>query len=576
MNEEMHHPASHGGGDWPLRPVLLSAIGGMAGLAIQQWLGNGAMPPAADRLAVAVALGTSAIGFGIVAERVRLLWAVVFSIVTGAIAGFIIYWQGVPGGSADFLGWRLACLFLAIAIAAPLFQTARDEGRWHLPYRAVYGHALTNVVLWFAAWSFVAVVWLMSWLLAALFRLIKIDFLERLLGKEWFAALLLGAAFGAAVGLFRERDRILRLLQTVVTSVLSVLAPVLGAGLLLFLLALPFAGLDALWEATRATTPILLACVVAALILANAVIGTGESDSEDRSNRLLRYGAMALAVVMLPLAAITAVATGLRIDQHGFTPDRLWALTFVIFATAFGIAYLVSLVRGRADWATLARAANLRLAIAIAAAALFLATPIVSFNAIATADQVARLTTGRIKPDKFDWAALAFDFGAPGKAALKRLAHSADAATASRARSAAKASSRWEVASIDTLGDGAAALARRVRVQPRAVPLPDGLLASFRASATDKGSAALWYEPGGSSAILVTMGCERCPPAVAVSRRNATGDWHTEQSIVAEKARSADQDRAVAETLAKRGFDIRRVERRQVYVAGVPVGEPFE
>ena len=45
------------------------------------------------------------------------------------------------------------CVALAVAIAAPLFQTARDEGRAHFPYKAVHGHAWTNVVIWFAAWA---------------------------------------------------------------------------------------------------------------------------------------------------------------------------------------------------------------------------------------------------------------------------------------------------------------------------------------------------------------------------------------------------------------------------------------
>jgi hypothetical protein len=38
----------------------------------------------------------------------------------------------------------------------------------------------------------------------------------------------------------------------------------------LFVLALPFTGLNALWEATKSTTPILLFCVLGALVLANA------------------------------------------------------------------------------------------------------------------------------------------------------------------------------------------------------------------------------------------------------------------------------------------------------------------
>ncbi|NWM20069.1 DUF4153 domain-containing protein, partial [Escherichia coli] len=84
---------------------------------------------------------------------------------------------------------------------------------------------------------------------------------------------LIGLAFGSALGLLREHDAVVRLLQRVVATVLAVLAPVLAIGLGLFLLALPFTGLRALWDATQATTPLLLSCAVGGLILANAVIG---------------------------------------------------------------------------------------------------------------------------------------------------------------------------------------------------------------------------------------------------------------------------------------------------------------
>ena len=97
-------------------------------------------------------------------------------------------------------------LFLSIAIAVPLFQTARDEGAWRFPYADVHGHAWTNVVLWFACWLFVGIVFALAWLLAALFDLIGMHFLQRPARAHWFAAVLAGAAFGGALGLLRERD----------------------------------------------------------------------------------------------------------------------------------------------------------------------------------------------------------------------------------------------------------------------------------------------------------------------------------------------------------------------------------
>jgi len=567
------HPA------WPSRPAIMAAIGGASALAGQQILDGGQTPPSLTAIAIAIAIGTTAISFGFVAERLRLAWAVAFAIGTGSVAGLIVHWQGIPGGSPDFWDWRVASLFLAIAIASPLFQTARAEGRWRFPYSELHGHAWTNVVVWCAAWIFVGIVFALSWLLASLFNLIQIDFLERLLVKEWFVAPLFGTAFGGAVGLLRERDQVVRLLQNVVTAVLGVLAPVLGAGLIIFLAALPFMGLGALWDATRSTTPILLSCIVGALILANAVIGNG-AEGESR-NTVLRLGAAALAVVMLPLAIIAAIATGLRIGQYGFTPDRLWALTFVILATAYGLAYIAALVRGRGGWAAYAQSANITLGFAVAALALFLSTPILNFKALSTDDQVARLTSGAVSPEKFDWAALGFDFGGPGKAALQRLSRSGNTKIAERAKRALVADSRWDAPDGKSAGESPADFAKRLRVQPQPVPLPAGLIASFAVSTdteqTAKRPAVLWYRPGEKSAILVVGALGESSPDIQISRQNAKGEWeHDTSGGMPPISSESDANRKLAASLAKDGLEIRTVPRRQVFIGDVAVGEPFE
>lgn len=580
---------------WSIRPVMLAVIGAVAAFVIHHLVDGASLNAVTERYSIAIGLGTAATLFGFTAERLRLWWAIIFALLLGVAAGWIFYWQGIPGGSPNYWNWPLTSLFLAIAVMAPLFQTARDEGAWRFPYAELHGHAWTNVVLWFASWAFTGIVFAMSWLLAALFNLVKIDFLEKLLQKEWFIALLFGAAFGGAVGLLREHDRIVRTLQRVVTAVLGVLAPVLGVGLLIFLLLLPFTGLGALWEATRSTTPILLSCVIGALILANAVIGNGTED--EASNPVLRFGAMALGLVMLPLVVIAAIATGLRLQQYGFTPDRLWALTFIVMASAYGVAYIVSLARGRMTWGPLVRSANTLLAFGVAAVALFLATPLLSFNAISTDDQVARLTSGKVKPDKFDWAALAFDFGEPGRTALKRLAASRDPATAKLAKSAMGKTSRYEL--YDPNGAKAGKLASldgRLRILPRPVTLPDELreeLADWNGCPdTSDGSCVLVYQPNAEEAILLRGYCmarlskkpetDRQRSAIARGEDCGPRFFHREganweQGHASGSARYTDAQRAaLVPGLEAGAVEVRTVPRRQVFVGGVPVGEPFE
>lgn len=320
--------------DWPLRAWGLALLGGLVGLAVHFLLkADESLTPKGQmlniRMALAVFSGLASFMFGVLVERSRILWSVAFAALTGAIVAMTVYWNAPASWSGQEEPWRIGCALLCVAIAAPLFQAWRSQYRsredlWHIPYAVTHQYAWANVVLWFAAWAFVGVTWLMAFLLGALFELIGIDALNDLLAKDWMALVLSCAALGAGVALLRDREHILGLLQRVVTTILAVLAPVLAFGLIAFIIALPFTGLTPLWEATKSTTPILLGCVIGALCLANAVIG----DTEEQASQhpILRISALALGLSILPLALIAAISTGSRIHQYGLTPDRIWAV----------------------------------------------------------------------------------------------------------------------------------------------------------------------------------------------------------------------------------------------------------
>jgi Domain of unknown function (DUF4153) len=565
---------------WPLRPVVLGAIGLAAGLLAHAITGT-ASTLSAWQASLLMGVALSAMLAGFTLER-RLWWAsLLFSAGVGIVGGAVIWSNGSPGGWSAGEMWRMVSLLLAAAIAAPLFQAARDQARLHTPYASVHDHAWTNVVLFGACWLFVGIVFAMAWLLATLFGLIKIEFVRELLEKDWFWRGLIGLAFGAGLGLLRENDRVVRLLQRVVATVLGVLAPALAVGLVLFLLALPFTGLQALWDATSATTPVLLSCAIGALILANAVIGN--SAAEEKRFAPLRFGAMALAVTILPLGLLAATATGLRIGQYGYTPERLWGVVFVGIACFYGAAYLAALVRGRLRWGDPVRRANLMLAFVVCAVALVLATPIVSFNAIATRDQVARLESGKLSPEKFDWRALAFDFGAPGTAALARLKASANPAVRERAARAGRAENRWEV---DQAMPSRADLASHLRVLPAgSPPLPDALLdrlAQFRCGDADEAECTV-VVAGPAKVLVLRTFCfgdsypMLCDDTMELSLANGRWEQPGDRMMLrkddpAYKARVAARQKAYAAGQ----IDIRPVQRRQLFVGGQPVGVPFE
>ncbi len=552
------------GEDWPLRAWALAVAGAAVGLTVHFLTrGERSWQPTEDsfRLAVSAFLVIAGLAVAYTVERGRVLSSLAFGAVAGLIVGAVVYWNG---GQFDWSGgepWRLVCGLLTVAIAAPLFAAWRDSGGARaIAYPYAHNRAWTNVVLWFASWAFVGVVWLLAFLLGQLFALIGIKWLEDLIREDWFAMLLTGGAAGAAIGLLRDSETIIGTLRRVVTTVLGVLAPVLAIGLALFLIALPFTGLSPLWEATRSTTPVLLACIIGALILANAIIG--DSDADERKNPALRFGAMALGLAILPLGIIAAVSTALRIGQYGLTPDRLWAVVFTAIACAYGVAYLVALARGRVAWAAFVRPANLVLGIGLCAVAFLLSTPLLSFGAISTRDQLARLADGRTKPEKFDWRALRWDFGPAGKAAVEQLAKTgATPAIRTAAAKAAKAQSRYD----DDIEVASVPLEERMQILPKPVPLPEPLRAQLDTEGCRVGSpfCRLIYSAGAAEAILVR------PPNVQVWRL-ADGKWDNVRNY------SPNDYETGVVALNKGPIEVRTITRRQVFADGKPIGEPFE
>jgi hypothetical protein len=558
------HPA------WPLRAVLLAALGAAFGLLFY-WLGEGLDGPRAEdnplRVAAAAFVAVSGIVFAFSLERRRWPWSAGFAAAGGLVAGFVAGWNGSPDDWGAGEGWQFFSGILAVAIAVPLFQSIRDSRRHRPETAVVHAHIWTNLILWGAACAFVAATMLLTLLLAQLFNLIGIDFLSDLMEEGWFMWPLACGAFGGAVGLLRDRDQVLGTLQKVVRAVLSVLGPVLALGLALFVLALPFTGLQPLWDQTRATTPILLACILGAIFLANAVIGNA-ADEEARS-RVLLYAALALALVMVPLAFVAALSTAKRIGQYGLTPDRLWACVFVLAAAAFALAYLLAVVRGRAGWPEALRRANVRLAAGLCLLALFLALPIVSFGAISTRDQLARLQSGKIAPDRFDWAAMRFDFGPSGRRAIERLAASPNLVIRQRAREALRASTRWAMGPQERIGPERTARAKLDLRADGGAAIPSTLadLIGRSGQCYDQVCRVVFIEP--KRAALLRPQCGHC--AIYLFDAQPDGTWvqRLPRPVI------VTETRPMPDT-ARGRVEVRKVERQQLFVDGAPAGEAFE
>ncbi len=421
------------GPDWPLRPWLLAGLLGFAGLLIHLFTHESDDVPWQVAAAAFVFFGS--LGAAFTLERGRWKEPAAFALVIGLVMAGLA-WRAVRYGEhLPDEQYGFAAGVVATALALPLFQAGFVKRWLATSYAEIYHYIWTDAISAAGALAFTGLSWVALAILSKLFQLLKIDFLHDLMNDGWFGWTFSALAFGAALGVLRNELKVLAMLRTVVLLVLSLLAPPLAVGLVLFLLATAVSGPQVLWEATRSATPTLLACAAGAFVLTCVIVR--QDDEAMTRNRVMRVAALALAIVILPLAAFAAASLGLRLNQYGLAPERLWALVAVIVACAWGIGYWGALVRGgRTGWAARLREANFLLALGACVLALLLALPILNFGAISAANQLHRLESGKVTPDKFDFAAMRWDFGDAGRRALARLANSSNARVAELARTA--------------------------------------------------------------------------------------------------------------------------------------------
>ena len=555
--------------DWPLRPWVMAAICAVAGLLFEMLADtNSPTGVSAARQAGAAFVAIAAISFVMTVERRRWLWSLAFALGWGLVIALVGWFTASYNQQGEIAEFPFVSGLFAVLLAAPLFQTVRDEGSWRFPYARLHGHAWTDAVIGAASLAFVGVTFLLAWLIAGLFDVIGIDAIKELLQESWFGWMLAGFAFGAAAGLLRERDALMATLQRLVMVVLGVLAPVLAAALLMFLLSLPFTGLGELWDSSIPATPMMLLAGAGAILLANAVIGNGADDRA--TSRVLRISALVLVLCVLPLAIIAAFSLGQRIGQYGWTPERIWGVVAVAIAIGYGLVGWWTVAKGRGDFDDHLRPLQTKLALAVCGIALFLALPILDFGAISANSQMARYAAGKVDAREFDWQAMAFDFGPAGRKRLAEIARTGAPDQRKLASAALATKNRYQVDEEIAKGDSAATLGQRLRIVPEGSTIPAALQSAI---------AGTRYCRVGSCAVAM-INPERALVAGALSDdivqttvmvRQTDGSW----ALFGSLAEAAPVNTAKPD-LATAPIEVRTIERRQLFVDGEPVGEAFE
>lgn len=350
----------------------------------------------------------------------RLLWAL-----AGALCLVLMAAAAHAGHQAvgEHRGAVLALLVVLLAacwfVLLPFAAQRLALGSWARDYAHLFASAWRHAFQLQVAALFTGLFWALLMLLAGLFKVLGVALFMALFTRQPFIYLATPLAFGLGLSLYATREDALAGFWRALLQVLGWLLPLACLIALLFLLALPVRGLAPLWRTGHATA-LMLGLMAWTVFLFNVAWSDGAPEAQRFGPRLCRF--IGAGLLALPAyAALCAYALGLRVAQHGWSVDRVWAALAVALMSVYALGYAAAVLRRGAPWMALARHVNVAAALLAVALALLTCTPLLQPARIAVSSQLARLQAQRVQADAFDYAYLRWEAGRAGLQALERL-----------------------------------------------------------------------------------------------------------------------------------------------------------
>ena len=316
------------------------------------------------------------IGFGRALPRAFGLGA----LVAGLIGLTALRW----GEAEDLFNSPIPAFALLTVAALPVpFLIAAARTSWR-DYPALFLEAWSIVLRGAAAGAFTGLVWLVIYLSDEVLRIVGIDAISRLLAQEVVPMVLTGAVFGLGMAVIYDLAELLS--PYVVLRVFRLFLPVVLAVMAVFLIALPFRGLDGL---AGGLSPAALLLTMVAGGVALVSIAIDQTDADATQSPLLLRCAKGLALVLPVVAGLALYAIWLRLADYGWSPERLFILLVAAVGLAYGLVYALAVLRG-AGWMERIRQGNIRVALGIIALAALWLTPVLNAERISAQSQLAR------------------------------------------------------------------------------------------------------------------------------------------------------------------------------------------
>lgn len=371
---------------------LLAAIGALAGAVLYalieaadgNWFDGRILIPLFT--ASAAFFGGTLAMAGTISVPRAIKGAALIALVVGALTFLSI--QRFDDATEMFNTGYPVLALLGIAMIPLPFLIANGGPGWR-DYPALFDGIWAILVRGGVAGLFTGVIWAVIALSDALLQIVGIGLIADIAYRGMVPYLITGAGFGLALGVVLELSNLIS--ARLVVQLLRLLAPVVLAVSVVFVVAAPLQGLSNLFRGWSAAG-ILIAMGIAGLTFLTLVVD--RDDEVAPKSPVLIWSARGLAIVLPVLGLLAVWAIAQRVGQYGWTPDRLFALLLAGVVAAYGLLHVLAVVRG-GDWRGRIRMGNLRMALVVLALCVLWLTPMLNAERISARSLVARALSGQ-------------------------------------------------------------------------------------------------------------------------------------------------------------------------------------
>jgi hypothetical protein len=403
----------------------------------------------------------------LVGGRRRLAWALGVALLIAGLALHAVT-SGTDDSRAAPFSFTIASAVLAYVLVA--LVGGFDASVRRFSYAKLFELSWRNVLVGFVAAALTGILWLLLWAAALMMSAIGIDAVSTFLKQPGTILVVSASAFALGTSQALSRAEALVALRRFWLTLNAWFLPLALILALIWLVSVCVTGTAPLFG-TKHAALYLFWFAALAIVFMNAAFQDGSAGLYPRKlANSVRWAWLSVPVLMV----IGLWALGLRVQQHGWTVDRVWAA----FVGSMGTVYALGYSRGpfaRKGWMAAVAPTNILAALLLCSGITMLVSPIADARKIAVADQVRRLLDGRTPPEKFDFQFLRWSGGRYGTDALRRLAEEQAGSPAVR-----------ELASAALRSDGRAAMNRQDGskalpiLRSKLLVLPEGAQADSR------------------------------------------------------------------------------------------------